>query len=149
MFWSSSALIIVALVTSLVGFSGGGLLAWNWQENKYESKIAKISSEAHQRALQIEQNYASQQRKSEASSALRQSKLRYDLDAARAESDRLRDSLSRNIDLSKSSPASCPDRTAAIADILREMEAEGRAVSEAADRHVESVKILLERWPSK
>lgn len=149
MFWSSSALIIVALVASLVGFGGGGFLAWNWQENKYENKIAKMVSEAHEQALKTEQKYASQQRKSEASSALRQSKLRSDLDVARVESERLRDSIATTVEMSRTSPTTCPDRTAAIADILREMEVEGRAVSEAADRHVESVRILLERWPGK
>jgi biopolymer transport protein ExbB/TolQ len=149
MFGAVNLAVVGAVIAALAGIGSGGALAWQWQANKYDKRIAQMQAEAENAARQREQEYAKQARKSEQASAQRQQNLRRDTERARLVADGLRHDLGRAVEMSRTSPATCPDRAAAISDILRELEAEGRAVSETADRHVESVRSLLERWPGK
>lgn len=79
----------------------------------------------------------------------REAALRHDAERARAESERLRDAA-RAFAASavpEEPAASCAERAAALAELLADVERAGAGMAQAADRHANDARTLIEAWP--
>lgn len=78
----------------------------------------------------------------------RDAALLRDAERARAESERLRDDASAYAAGVPEEPAaSCAERAAALAELLADVERAGAGMAQAADRHANDARTLIEAWP--
>lgn len=144
--------LIAAAVLAAAGF-GSGWLINGW---RLGNDIAALQAEKQQLFIDAqaalrseEKKHVERHRRAVDAAAHRSAGLRRDADHARAESERLRDALAAAAGEARDTPAACPDRAAALADVLRDVEAEGRELAATCDRHTSDIRTLIEAWPKE
>lgn len=139
--------LVAIVVSSALSAVLAGTAAWTYQSSRYEAQLADMRLSAAQAIRKTEQKYAEALRVAEDKAKARARALRVDADRARLTADGLRDDLARAVRAAQDSPATCPDTAATLSDVLRSMEAEGRGLAEACDRHTNDIRTLIEAWP--
>lgn len=138
---------------ALIGLAVAGLMAlsaagaWQWQANSYGKKIANIhAAQAQALATALAQARAEEQRRQIAIEGIRRDAQDHIAQAAAdaAAADHVADGLRGELARIKRRAASCPSVTiggapgrgaaAVLADLLEEVEREGRAMAAEADR---------------
>ena len=145
MFGQLSLPLIVA--ASALSAALAGSAAWKYQQHRYEAEKAELYASAQAALRQQEQRYAEQFRKAEDQAKARARAARLDADRARLVADGLRNDLARAVRAAEGSTTPCPDRAAAIADVLLDVEREGRELAATCDRHTNDIRTLIESWP--
>ena len=136
--------IIMVAIIALAGFGSG----WTIQNWRYG---AKENERAQQTLVQIQASAASNIRRADNVIAAqnrandRAVVLRRDADSSRVELGRLRDELARS--RSSLTPAACPERAAAIGDVLAECAGAYQDLAGKTDRHTSDIHTLIDAWP--
>lgn len=140
----------VFIAAAIAAASAAG--AWNWQANKYERLLSDQRAEYLKRDFKaLEVAHAETVRlRDKAQKALRNAEVRRSflvaaVDRARTESVGLRSDLdAATRGLSDATCDSVRDHTATLAAVLRDLEAAGGKISEAADGHAFDSLTLFE-----
>jgi hypothetical protein len=143
------ATLIAVAAAGVIGLAAGGTAAWKYQGHRYEREIAEMRAQAEAAAREQEKLHEDRIRQAYREATNRERRARMDAAAARDAADRLRDDLAVAVQAARDTPASCPDRAAALADVLRAVETEGRGLAETCDRHVNDLRTLMQAWPGK
>lgn len=136
--------IIMVAIIALAGFGSG----WTIQNWRYG---AKENERAQQTLVQIQASAASNIRRADNVIAAqnrandRAVVLRRDVDSSRVELGRLRDELARS--RSSLTVAACPDRAAALGDVLAECAGAYQDLAGKTDRHTSDIHTLIDAWP--
>lgn len=142
--------LIIATIIAAVGFSGGFGVAWKIQAGIITEKEAQ---HAKQELANAQQSAAADIRRldntiaAQNAATARTVGLRRDRDSALTELGRLRDAVNSAVQTASTSPVACPERAAALGDVLTELGRAGAELAEKADRHASDVKTLTEAWP--
>jgi NAD-dependent DNA ligase len=142
--------LIIAAVIAATAFAGGFGTAWKIQAGNINAKEA---AHAKQELANVQQSAAADIRRldnaitAQARATHRAVALRRDADLARTELGRLRLAVASAVQTASTSPATCPERAAALGDVLTELGRAGAELAEKADRHASDVKTLTEAWP--
>lgn len=145
MFGQLSLPLIVA--SSVLSAGLAGYAAWTYQAARFQAQISDMQASAAAALRTQEQRYAEQFQRASAAAAARQQGLRLDAERARLAADGLRHDLARAVAIAESSPRTCPDTAAALADVLGAVEGAGRELAATCDRHVNDLRQLTEAWP--
>ena len=73
--------------------------------------------------------------------------IRRDSDSARSAVVSLRDDTKAFVRNAAAEPATCPDRTATLGELLDSMAEAGRDIAEKADRHTNDIRMMIEARP--
>jgi NAD-dependent DNA ligase len=142
--------LIIAAVIAATAFAGGFGTAWKIQAGNINAKEA---AHAKQELANVQQSAAADIRRldnaitAQNRATARAVALRRDADLARTELGRLRLAVASAVQTASTSPATCPERAAALGDVLTELGRAGAELAEKADRHASDVKTLTEAWP--
>ena len=138
--------IIIAAVIAALGFWGG----WHVQSVRYQAKEAQ---HAKQELANVQQSAAADIRRldnaitAQNQATARAVALRRDRDSALTELGRLRLAVNSAVQTASTSPATCPDRAAALGDVLTELGRAGAELAEKADRINSDRQTLIDSWP--
>lgn len=150
---------IAASVAMAVGF-GAGWKVEGWRADVAAAVLRVRHEKAEAATAEAVRVYAQQVREKEAAfsvaiqkandeSKMRETALRRDAAASGRAAGGLRDDLNAlRAALPSLAPASCIERTNAVADVLATCSDEYRSVAEAADRHASDAKTLIDAWPA-
>lgn len=138
--------IISYFVAAAIGFGS----AWQiktWKEAEDENHRLTEARAAEQEVSRMESRRSAAALDAANDARKRESKLRLDAAAAQSAVVSLRDTLHGYVQRANSDPASCPDRAAAVSELLAECSAEYSTLAGRADRHASDAKTLIESWP--
>ena len=147
---SMSPQIIIAAVLAAIGFAGGFGTAWKIQAGNINAKEAAY---AKQELANVRQSAASDIRRldnaiaAQNRSTARAVALRRDADLARTELGRLRLAVNSAVHTANTDPVACPERAAALGDVLTELGRAGAELAEKADRINSDRQTLIDAWP--
>ena len=142
--------LIIAAVIAATAFAGGFGTAWKIQAGNINAKEA---AHAKQELANVQQSAASDIRRldnaitAQNAATTRTVALRRDRDSALTELGRLRNAVNSAVQTANTDPVACPERAAALGDVLTELGRAGAELAEKADRHASDVKTLTEAWP--
>ena len=142
--------IIIAAIIAAMGFAGGFGTAWKIQAGNINAKEA---AHAKQELANVQQSAAADIRRldnaitAQNAATTRSVALRRDVDSARAELDRLRLAVNSAVHTANTDPVACPERAAALGDVLTELGRAGAELAAKADRHVNDLQMTREAWP--
>ena len=142
--------LLIAAIIAAIGFSGGFGVAWKMQAGTINAKDAQY---AESKLAQVQQSAAADIRRldntitAQRAATARSVALRRDLDSARSELERLRDTLARPVPGTSAAADACPERTDPARQLLAACATELQAVAGAADRHASDAQALVEAWP--
>ena len=142
--------LIIAAVIAATAFAGGFGTAWKIQAGNINAKEA---AHAKQELANVQQSAAADIRRldnaitAQNAATTRSVALRRDADLARTELGRLRNAVTSAVQTSRTDPVACPDRAAALADVLTELGRAGAELAEKADRINSDRQTLIDAWP--
>lgn len=142
--------LLIAAVIAAIGFSGGFGLAWKMQAGTINANEAQY---AEQKLAQVQQSAAASIRRTDNviiaqnEATTRAIRLRRDLDGARNELDRLRDTINSDMPRTGDTGDACTERTDPARELLAACATELQSVAGAADRHANDAKALTDAWP--
>ena len=142
--------LIIATIIAAVGFSGGFGTAWKIQAGNINAKevayaqqeLANVRSSAAADIRRLDNAITAQN-----AATARAVGLRRDRDSALTELGRLRLAVNSAVHTANTDPVACPERAAALGDVLTELGRAGAEIAGQADRHASDVKTLTEAWP--
>ena len=138
--------LLIAAIIAAIGFGAG----WHLQTLRY---TAKEADHAKQELAQIQQSAASDIRRldnaitAQNAATARTVGLRRDRDSALTELWRLRLAVNSAVQTASTDPVACPERAAAIGDVLTELGRAGAELAEKADRINSDRQTLIDSWP--
>ena len=142
--------LIIAAVIAATAFAGGFGTAWKIQAGNINAKEAQ---HAKQELANVQQSAAADIRRldnaitAQNAATTRAVALRRDRDSALTELGRLRLEVNSAVHTANTDPVACPERAAALGDVLTELGRAGAEIAGQADRHASDVKTLIEAWP--
>ena len=142
--------IIIAAVIAATAFAGGFGTAWKIQAGNINAKEA---AHAKQELANVQQSAASDIRRldnaitAQNAATARAVGLRRDRDSALTELGRLRLAVNSAVHTANTDPVACPERAAAIGDVLTELGRAGAELAEKADRINSDRQTLIDSWP--
>ena len=142
--------IIIAAVLAAIGFAGGFGTAWKIQAGNINAKEAAY---AQQELANVQQSAASDIRRldnaitAQNAATARAVGLRRDRDSALTELGRLRLAINSAVQTASTDPVACPERAAALGDVLTELGRAGAELAEKADRINSDRQTLIDAWP--
>ena len=138
--------IIMVAIIALAGFGSG----WTIQNWRYG---AKETEREQQKLAYIQQSAAADIRRldnaitAQNAATTRAVALRRDRDSALTELGRLRLEVNSAVHTANTDPVACPERAAALGDVLTELGRAGAEIAGQADWHASDIKTLTEAWP--
>lgn len=142
----TAVLTAASLVTGLAGGFGGAWLlrTHTIDQLKLEQKDERIAIQRAARTA-IERSLT-QVTQAQNASTLRAAELRRSDAAAASESERMRDSTATTVRAAATDPTTCPERAAALGELLDAMGRAGEELAGKAGRHVSDIKTMIEMW---
>ena len=150
--------LYIFVLTALIAAFASGAGVWKVQDWRWTSKTQseeivrqKAVLDAEQENRRIESKRQSNVIEAQNAATKREANLRSDLAAATRAGDGLRDTLYsfRSTKLPSAAPDACRRYAAALAELLEDVEREGReAATEAQGHAIDSLK-FQESWPKK
>ena len=142
--------LIIAAVIAATAFAGGFGTAWKIQAGNINAReaqhakqeLANVRSSAASDIRRLDNTIAAQN-----AATARAVALRRDRDSALTELGRLRLAVNSAVQTASTSPATCPDRAAALGDVLTELGRAGAELAEKADRINSDRQTLIDAWP--
>ena len=143
------------LIVSIAAFGLGVGLTWQVQSWRYDARIseymrsaAEAQTSAVEQAQEVERERYRQLQLAEQAARTREQRHRDAAAAARAESDGLRDDITRiRSELSRRTDAAVREYAATAGELLGECSERYQRMADTAQRHADDVKLLLDSWP--
>jgi hypothetical protein len=143
--------VVAALVSAAIAATG----AWQVQNWRYGEMIAVertnqafAVAKAEEVAREVERAMTTKLLEAQRAAQTREIALRRDIDAARRESDGLRDELAKSrTELSYASESSVRQRAAALTELFAQCSRTVEDLAAKADRHASDALMLLNAWP--
>lgn len=146
-FWIAAAIAIgLALSHAFAYRTGKAVIRADWNAEKLAQTNQALELQAENQ--RITARWAEKAQDALKTARLREATNRSAADGARAESDRLRDTIATiEGKLPGLAAASCASYAATAGAVLRDMEAEGRAMAAKADSHATDALACIQAWP--
>ena len=142
--------LIIAAVSAVLSGLAGFALAWQLQSATITQKDLDYANErlavqtSIATALEANQRQIAQ---AQSRAAARGISNRAAAAGAGAAAERLRSATSATVAAASTTPAACPDATAALGAVFSQCAAELGALAEIADRHASDVQLMQDAWP--
>ena len=140
--------LIIAAIIAAMGFAGGFGAAWKIQAGNINAKEAAYAKQelanvkqAATAAIRNRDTVIDAQNRANTRSIA----LRRDAESARTELARLRSATTSTVQAARADPVTCPDRAAALGDVLTELGRAGGELAEKADRHVSDLRTVRQQ----
>ena len=146
-FWIAAALAIGLAISHAFAYrTGKAVIRADWTAEKLAQTNQALELQAENQRTTA--RWAGKAQDAINTARLREATNRTAADGARAESDRLRDTIGTiEGKLPSLAASACASYAATAGAILRDMEAEGRAMAEKADGHASDALACVQAWP--
>ena len=135
----------VTLISAAVGMVIGFGSAWqiqSWRNLRDENNRITIAAENERIVSRVESARRAQNIAAQNARALRESKLRLDAATAHAAVNSLRGAIATVVQASRSDPATCPDTSVTLGNVLADSIETYTELAATCDRHVTDIQTL-------